>query len=235
MPSDRRAVSCGRRALVNQGYGSCECGLSKRARIGACRWRCKCCGRHAGRTIAGARSRSIRRWLHLTLGVHGGVSPGTGGSVGHHDASGNCSGSLLLLAASAGQATAGWVLVALLAAGCTDVVYDDWGPSAGHAVVSGTVRSLGHTVTPGTWVDVSRCGAPIGGYFGSGQTDSAGRYQAEGHLPPVGLLPTTRLDTLSVRCYAFVGRDGLVRDSLLIRFAPSAQLAAQHTLDLMVP
>ena len=97
----------------------------------------------------------------------------------------------------------GW----LLASACDDgTIVDNWGPSAGHAVVAGRVyTAAGLSVAPGMEVALTRCGDPIGGFAGSATTDSRGAYAVRGDLPPVGVMPSLP-DSLPVQCEVLAGR-----------------------------
>lgn len=98
-------------------------------------------------------------------------------------------------------------LGSLLACACDDgTIVDNWGPSAGHAVVVGHVyTATGLPVAAGMEVALTRCGDPIGGFAGSTTTDSQGAYSVRGDLPPVGVLPSLP-DSLSVQCELLAGR-----------------------------
>ena len=134
-----------------------------------------------------------------------------------------------------------WLFAALLAAACHSTrrmpgPVDNWGPAAGFTVVEGTIYSASdQRPVVGAEVMLSRCTDPIGGYLGGDTTDASGRYRIAGFLPPVGLLPLESVDTLRVRCYAFVNRRPAPLDSLDLRFSAKREETPRTTLDLRVP
>jgi len=115
------------------------------------------------------------------------------------------------------------------------VIVDDWGPPAGYAVLTGTVRHAGGAPAPGVEVAFSRCASPLGGFLAAATTDAAGRFRASGQLPPVGAFPVREVETLRLRCDVFLDRSGVARDSITVRFAPSIQAAPVTTIDLVAP
>ena len=137
---------------------------------------------------------------------------------------GAASALLLVLAAAAVGAIA-----------CRDnVIVDSWGPPAGYALVTGSVRTAAGRTVANAEVMLSRCASPIGGYLGSGVTDAQGFFQVRANLPPIGLLPV-RADTLQIRCYVFVDRASTPNDSLDVHFSADLQAPAVQTLNLTVP
>jgi hypothetical protein len=102
---------------------------------------------------------------------------------------------------------------------------DNYGPPAGYAILAGSVRNVDGTAVANAEIAFTLCGSPIGGFLVTATTDSTGVYRAVAHLPPVGVLPRGIADTLRLRCYLVVARSGVVRDSVLIRFATSVSSA----------
>ncbi len=92
--------------------------------------------------------------------------------------------------------------------GCDDgIIVDDWGPSAGEAVVRGTVRDAsGDPVAAGMEVLLTLCGPPVGGLAGRGSTDGAGGYSVTGGLPPAGAFPGPLPDSVLVTCTVVAGQ-----------------------------
>lgn len=129
----------------------------------------------------------------------------------------------------------GLIGVAALAACRSGDIVDDWGPPAGYAVLAGAVHQPGGAGAAGVEVTFTRCGDPVGGFLAAATTDVAGRFHAEAQLPPRGVLPRGITDTLKLRCYVFLDRSGVVRDSVSIRFAPTRAAAPTTTIDLVVP
>ena len=129
----------------------------------------------------------------------------------------------------------GLIGVAAIAACGGGVDVDDYGPPAGYAVLAGAVRQPGGTGAAGIEVTFTRCATQVGGFLAAATTDAAGRFRAEAHLPPRGVLPRGITDTLALRCYVFLDRSGVVRDSVSIRFAPTREAAPVTTVDLMLP
>lgn len=120
------------------------------------------------------------------------------------------------------------------------VIVDDWGPPAGYAAISGTVRTAAGAPVAGVEVAFSRCGSPLGGFLGADHTDAQGAYRARGSLPPIGALPRLDLDTLRVTCEVLVGRapppdPTPAVDTLEIRFASSESAVVPQRLDLTIP
>ena len=122
---------------------------------------------------------------------------------------------------------------------CRDgyVIIDNWGPPAGYAAVQGTIRDVSGTPAPNTWVSITRCNDPIGGFFGKSIADEQGSYRVDGSLPPVGVLPRSALDTLRVHCDIFLGAPGaaIAVDTITLRFAPSRDSVVPSVRDLLLP
>lgn len=115
------------------------------------------------------------------------------------------------------------------------VIVDDWGPPAGYAVLTGTVRRTSGALAAGVEVMFTRCASPVGGYLTGATTDAAGHFRATGQLPPRGVLPPGIADTLRLRCDVFLDRAGVVRDSVTVRFAATTQSSPVITIDLVAP
>ena len=96
---------------------------------------------------------------------------------------------------------------------------DNYGPPAGYAVLAGAVRDTSGAAIANVVIAFTRCASPIGGFLAAATSDSAGVFRVVAALPPVGVLPRGIADTLRLRCYVFVARSGIVRDSVLVRFA----------------
>jgi hypothetical protein len=122
-------------------------------------------------------------------------------------------------------------------AGCADdgVVFDNWGPPAGYAVLAGTARQAGGAPVAGLPVAFTRCGAPVGGFLAADTTDAAGRFRVAAQLPPRGLLPPGVADTLQLRCKVILAWNGVVHDSVYVRFASTVEAAPITTVDLTLP
>ena len=125
----------------------------------------------------------------------------------------------------------------LLATACErePVIIDNYGPPAGYALVTGSVRTAAGAPVTSASVWLSSCRDPIGAHFESAMTDATGSYAMRGQLPPIGVLGRLELDTLRIRCYAWVGVGGRILDSLDVRFAREPDAPARHTLNLIVP
>jgi hypothetical protein len=124
-----------------------------------------------------------------------------------------------------------------LSVACRDasgVISDNWGPPAGYALVTGTVRTTAGAPVTGTEVALTRCAEPVEGFLGSASTDARGAYQLRGQLPPVGVL-SVKADTLRIRCYAFLNRASVPSDSLDVRFSADAQTPAVQVLNFTTP
>lgn len=115
------------------------------------------------------------------------------------------------------------------------VIFDDFGPPAGYTVFEGTVLQSGGAAAVGVEVGFGRCTNPVGGFLASARTDGDGRFRATGNLPPIGALPRLLADTLRVRCYVFLDRTGIVRDSVTVGFAATIEAAPVTTLSLEAP
>ncbi len=128
------------------------------------------------------------------------------------------------------------ILLAALASACGDAMSGDgWGPPAGFALLDGTVQLADGGPAVGVEVSFSRCGEPIGGYLTSTTSSSAGTFQVEAHLPPVGLRPRLVAESVQLRCQVFLDRTGIARDSVTVRFASSAANAPITRLNLRLP
>lgn len=126
----------------------------------------------------------------------------------------------------------------LLTVGCEApgaVIIDDWGPPAGYAVVTGTVRMANGTPVGNAEVSVSRCGSPIGGFLAMDLTDGNGHFRAVGQLPPSGALPAGIADTLRLNCSVFLDRTGVVRDSVVVSFGRTLESAPANVVNPVWP
>lgn len=127
----------------------------------------------------------------------------------------------------------GWLAVG--AGACSNtVIIDNWGPPAGYALVTGSVRTAAGRTVANAEVMLSRCALPLDGYLWSGVTDAQGFYQVRANLPPIGLFPV-RADTVQIRCYVFVDRASTANDSIDVHFSADSRAPAVQTLDIMLP
>jgi hypothetical protein len=125
--------------------------------------------------------------------------------------------------------------MSLAMAGCnSDTIVDDWGPSAGYARLTGRVTTTAGLPISGAEVSVARCSHPIVGMIGSALTSTDGTYSITGALPPVGLLPPVRADTIRARCGVFINRSPMPVDSIDVRFAADSLALPRQVLDLTV-
>ena len=131
------------------------------------------------------------------------------------------------------------VAPAVVQLACRDgyIIIENWGPPAGYAAVQGTIRDASGTPAPNTWVSITRCSDPIGGFFGQSIADQQGSYRVDGSLPPVGVLPRSTLDTLRVHCDILLGAPGAATavDTITLRFAPSRDSVVPSVRDLLLP
>jgi len=128
-------------------------------------------------------------------------------------------------------------LAAMLAA-CSEgsgIIEDDWGPPAGYAVLAGTLQRATGGPAAGVKVSFTRCGSPINGYLASTTSDAAGIFRVGAQLPPIGFLPRLAVDSVQLHCYVFLDRTGTIRDSVIVRFAGTAQAAPVTSLALQIP
>jgi hypothetical protein len=128
-------------------------------------------------------------------------------------------------------------LVALVSTGCRDpVIIDDFGPPPGFAAIQGTIRDNANNPRANMPILVSRCGSPIGGFFGADTSTQQGQYRIEGALHPV-LPPSASVDTLRVRCDVFLGPLGspALTDTVTLRFSASRAAVVPITRDFRLP
>jgi hypothetical protein len=135
-----------------------------------------------------------------------------------------------------------WLLVGSLGLSATiacardgGVILDDWGPPAGYAILTGTVRRSTGAPLPTVAVTFARCESPVGGFLAADTTDVAGRFQVVAHLPPRGFIPASVVDTLRLRCGEALQWSGVTQDSVWVRFAPTVAAAPTTRVDLVIP
>src|SRR5256885_13144652 len=87
------------------------------------------------------------------------------------------------------------VAPAVLQLACRDgyIIIENWGPPAGYAAVQGTIRDASGTPAPNTWVSITRCSDPIGGFFGQRIADPDAPDPVVGSVSPVGVLAPSSL------------------------------------------
>lgn len=120
---------------------------------------------------------------------------------------------------------------------CGDsIVIDDFGPPAGFGAVAGLIQNAAGTPQVGMGVAISRCSAPVGGFFGDSSSDASGRYRVDGALAP-GFRGVLDVDTVRVSCELFVGPRGtpLVTDTVTIRFATVHSAVVPTIRDVTIP
>ena len=119
------------------------------------------------------------------------------------------------------------------------VIVDTFGGPLGYLVIHGTVRSLSGSLPVNSLVDIGGCRPAVWG--ATTTTNAQGAFSITSSGPLVDLMPSewqmsARRDTLHADgCRVIVNRNGIARDSIDVRFGPTAASPAQYTLDVTVP
>ena len=113
--------------------------------------------------------------------------------------------------------------------------WDDWGPSAGYAVVAGTVLGSVGAPLPTTLVEASGCAPPVQDAYGRDTTGADGRFRIELSLGPVGLRGPLPADTLSALCVVRANRDSRTARTIRLMFASQRDRAPADTVTLLSP
>ena len=118
---------------------------------------------------------------------------------------------------------------------CNPGSVDDWGPSAGFAVVAGTVLGAAGTPLPSALVEAQGCAQPVQDAYGRDTTEADGRFRIEIVLGPVGLRRPLPTDTLSALCEVRANRDSRTARTIRLRFVSQRELAPTDTVTLQAP